>query len=79
MTPRNWRMRIEDILDAIDKIQRYTAGMSSLDQLITDEKTAHAVLWNFGIIGEAASHVPTEIQARYPAIPWAGCAACGTS
>lgn len=62
-------MRIEDILEAITKIQRYTAGMT-YEALADDEKTADAVTRNIGIIGEAASHVPAEVQARYPAIPW---------
>ena len=28
MSPRDWRVRIEDILDAVDKIRRYSAGMA---------------------------------------------------
>ena len=29
-----------------------------------------AVLYNFVIIGEAANHVPPEIQQRHPYVPW---------
>ena len=55
--PRDWKMRVQDILDAIDKIQRYTMGMS-YDSFRTDEKTVDAVVRNFQIIGEAARHIP---------------------
>jgi len=69
MSPRDWRTRVEDILDAIQKIQEYTKG-SSLDSLRQDDRTVDAVVRNLTIIGEAARHVPTEIQTQYPAIPW---------
>lgn len=70
MPARNWRMRVDDILDAIANVERYTSGMS-FEQFSADDKTAGAVLWSFVIIGEAANRVPDEVQARYPAIPWA--------
>ena len=63
-------MRIEDILEAVEKINRNTTGIS-FDDFAADETKADAVLWNFSIIGEAANHVPNEVQARYPAVPWA--------
>jgi uncharacterized protein with HEPN domain len=34
---RNWRQRIEDILDAIDRVQRYTAGQD-LPAFLADQK-----------------------------------------
>lgn len=61
--------RIEDILDAIAKIQRYTLRLT-FDTFDTSELTVDAVVRNFITIGEAAGHVPPEIVARYPAIPW---------
>ncbi len=36
----------------------------------SDRKTIDAVVRNFGIIGEAANHIPPEIQSRFPDIPW---------
>lgn len=35
-----------------------------------DQKTIDAVIRNMGIIGEAASHVPENIQERYSDVPW---------
>ena len=69
MSPRNWRMRVQDILDAIRKIQDYTRDATP-DSLRADWKTVDAVVRNLTVIGEAARHVPAEVQARYPDIPW---------
>jgi uncharacterized protein with HEPN domain len=34
---RDWRLRIEDILDAIERVQRHTAGQD-LTAFLADEK-----------------------------------------
>ena len=68
--PRNWKIRIADILQCITKILRYTKGYS-FDDFQADEKTIDSVLRNLEIIGEAARHVPTEIRAKHPELPWA--------
>lgn len=63
-------MRVQDILDAIAKIQQYTAGMN-YDVFRADEKTVDAVVRNFQVMGEAARHIPAELEERWPQIPWA--------
>jgi uncharacterized protein with HEPN domain len=68
--PRNWIVRIQDILDAIKKIEKYTSGMTQ-EQFSADEKTIDAVIRNFTIIGEAANGVPEEVQNANPIVPWA--------
>jgi uncharacterized protein len=70
MAERDWKMRIEDILEAIESIDQYTAGMD-LGAFVADRRTSDAVIWNFAMIGEAERHVPPEIEARYPDVPWA--------
>src|SRR5438445_5998268 len=50
---RDWRLRIEDILAAVERVQRYTAGMD-LASFLADEKTVDAVSFCFGVSGEAA-------------------------
>jgi len=67
--PRNWKIRIRDILDCIEKIERFTRGYTFTD-FQEDEKTIDSVLRNLEIIGEASRHVPTDIRIRYPDIPW---------
>jgi uncharacterized protein with HEPN domain len=69
MPAREWRLRITDILQSIDAIQTYVAGMD-YEAFSCDEKTIDAVIHRFTIIGEAANHVPSEITANYPDIPW---------
>ncbi len=66
---RNWRMRVEDILVCIGKIKTYTHNMT-YEQFSADDKTVDAVIRNFEIIGEAASHIPLEIQDQYPHLSW---------
>ncbi len=70
MSPRDWRLRVQDILDAIAVIQGYTAGMD-YPVFTHDRRTVDAVLRNIAVIGEAASRVPEAIQAISPEIPWA--------
>lgn len=55
--PHEWQQRIEDILEAIARIHRYLEDMDQAG-FIRDERTLDAVVRNFGIIGEAASHLP---------------------
>jgi uncharacterized protein with HEPN domain len=68
--PREWRLRVEDILDAATRIARYVKG-KDLATFVDDELTVDAVSRCFGIIGEAATHIPDEVIAAHPEIPWA--------
>ena len=68
-TTRNWKMRVENILACIAKILQYSDGMT-FEVVCADSKTVDAVIRNFEIIGEAASHIPEEIQERYPGLAW---------
>ncbi len=69
MAPRDWKLRVEDVLDAIARIQRYTAGMTG-DEFLSSEMVQDAVIHNFTVIGEAARHVPAEVESRHPDVPW---------
>lgn len=69
MPPRNWRVRIQDILMSIAKIERYTASLSYED-FIADESRVDAVILNLIRIGEAARSISPDIEHRYPEIPW---------
>jgi len=52
---REWNFRIEHIVEAIEKISRYTAGMS-FERCAADERSVDAVIRNFLVIrrGDAA-------------------------
>jgi uncharacterized protein with HEPN domain len=69
MSSRNWPLRISDILEAIAKVSRYTAGMDP-DSFAADDKTVDAVLRNLELIGEAARNLPDDFVAGHPHIPW---------
>ena len=66
---RNLKLYLSDILKSIDKIERYTKGMS-YEQLVADELTYDAVVYNLQIIGEAVKNIPQEIRNLYPAVEW---------
>ena len=66
MPPRDWKMRIKDILDAISMVHK---GMK-YEAFMAHRKTVDAVIRNFIVIGEAATHVPEEVVLAHPEIPW---------
>lgn len=69
MSPREWRVRVQDILDAIAAIQTYTVGLD-YSAFAQDRKSIDAVLRNITVIGEAASQVPDSVQTASPEVPW---------
>ncbi len=69
MPRRPWRLRIEDILEAIRTIRSYVVGLDEAS-FRGDHRTADAVLRNLEVIGEAARHVPADVRDRHPLIPW---------
>lgn len=69
MPHRSWELRIVDIVDAIEIVLDYTAGMT-LERFVSDRKTIDAVVRNFIIIGESASHLPEDFIEMHPTLPW---------
>lgn len=69
MPRRDWKFRIQDILDAVTTVEKYIQGME-FNTFIEDRRTVDAVVRNLIIIGEAAVHVPEDICLRYPEVPW---------
>ena len=69
MSHRLWKYRIKDILESVKKIQMNVEQME-FEDFQRDEKTIDAVIRNFIVIGEAARHIPDDISAKYPNIPW---------
>lgn len=66
---RDYRLYLKDIIEAMESIEEFVAGMDSAS-FQADDKTASAVLRKLEIIGEAAKQVPEEIRLKYPAVPW---------
>lgn len=70
MPRRGWLERVDDILEAIDRIQQHTDSMS-FDEFRDDTKTIDAVIRNLTVIGEAARHIPQEVENATGSVPWA--------
>jgi len=69
MSPRTWQDRLRDILDAIEEISTFTRNMDA-EAFNSDRRTLRAVELNFIVIGEAASHIPEDVQQAHPEVPW---------
>ena len=60
---------IKDILDAIEKIEKYCQNIT-YEQFLQDDKTKDAVVRNLEIIGEAAKNIPDHIREMSSATAW---------
>ena len=66
---RSAEQRIADILQSIDRCTRYAEALGSDDQNLAD-MAEDAIERNLQIIGEAASHLPSEVTDAHPEIAW---------
>jgi uncharacterized protein with HEPN domain len=69
MPARPWESRLRDIIDAIQKIERYTRGMTRA-AFAADDRTIDAVVRNLIVLGEASRHIPPAVETRHPEVPW---------
>lgn len=67
---RTYKMYLEDILLAMNRIAEYIADQSFIE-FKRDYKTVDAVIRNFEVIGEAAKNMPSEIKEKHTEVPWA--------
>ena len=67
--PRSVRLRVLDMLGAIENIRDYTAGLD-IATFGARGMVIDAVLRNFTILGEAAKYVPPYLRHHYTAAPW---------
>ena len=67
--PRDYRLYLDDILEAVHQIQTYLEDMDE-EAFKKDRKTQDAVIRNLEIIGEAAGKLPEYIQKAAPQIDW---------
>jgi len=66
---RNERERLLDILEAIERIEKYAEdGKEAFE---SDELIQTWVVYHITIIGEACRALPDDFQARYASVPWA--------
>ena len=59
---------LEDILDAINRIEAYT--IEGKDEFLGNRVVQDATLFRLQTIGEAVNQLSEETKAKYPEIPW---------
>lgn len=69
MSDRSDSLLLQDILDSIEKIERYVAGFDK-SSFLADPKTEDAVARNFEIIGEATSRMTQVFKTKNAEISW---------
>ncbi|KKW10876.1 MAG: hypothetical protein UY50_C0025G0048 [Parcubacteria group bacterium GW2011_GWA2_49_9] len=67
---RSVNLFIQDVFDAIDKINGYVSGMANGKELKGDAKSYDAVMMNFIIIGEAIKNIYEEVRKNHPNVEW---------
>jgi uncharacterized protein with HEPN domain len=66
---RNWRLYVQDMCEFSEKVLTYTEGLD-LDRFVADSLTYDATFWNIELIGEAATHIPSQVREAHPEIQW---------
>lgn len=67
--PHNDPIRLQHIIDAIEMIVQFTAGVTE-DALNADVMRKHATAYNIQIIGEAVYKLSVEFKTSHPETPW---------
>lgn len=66
---RDYKVFLDDILKAINKIQKYTINLS-FEDFSKSELIIDAVIRNFEIIGEAIKNIPDDLKQRVSKVEW---------
>ena len=67
--PRDWRLQVDDILNAIRNISNFVQDLD-YEAFLADLRTQHAVINNLVIIGESARALPAEVRDTREEIEW---------
>ena len=66
--PRDPKVLLDDMLDAIGRIESYTGGFKP--ESLNDPRTLDAVIRNLEVLGEAAKAVPQDTRDRLAGVEW---------
>jgi uncharacterized protein with HEPN domain len=67
--PRRDELYLGDIVEAIERIVTYIAGLS-YEQFLENPQVQDAVLRNLQIVGEASKKVSLAVRRAHPDLPW---------
>lgn len=62
MSKRDPSLFLDDMLEALGRIEEYTEGFSQ-EEFVRDQKTTDAVIRNLEILGEACGQIPLSARA----------------
>lgn len=65
---RDDRARLQDILEAVERIERY--AKKGRDAFQSDELIQTWMVHHILLIGEAAAQVSPELRSSHPEVPW---------
>ena len=66
---RTYLLYLNDILEAIERIENYVKGRT-FEEFSKNTLVIDAVVRNFEIIGEATKQIPAELKTEHPLIKW---------
>ena len=69
MSEREWRFYLDDMLGFAENVAAYSEGFDQ-DEFAKTGLNFDATIRNLELIGEAATHIPSDIRERYGSIPW---------
>ena len=67
--PRDYKVFLEDILEAVERIVAYTSDPATAD-FTKDPRTLDAVIRNLLVIGEAVKSIPASVRDKHPVVEW---------
>jgi len=66
---RDDKERLLDILEAIEKIEKYSS--IGHEAFVEDERTQVWIIHHLQVVGEASNHLSDDLTERHNDIPWA--------
>ena len=66
---REWRFYVDDMIGFCERVQSFTRGITQAE-FVNEPMRYDATVRNIELIGEAATHVPTNIRQTAQNIPW---------
>ncbi len=66
---RSVKKRLEDIWNALDRIQRYTKDLSQ-EALEENLLSQDAIVWNLMVINQATRQIPQKVKGHYRQVDW---------
>ncbi len=69
MADRSYRIRVLDIIDEINAVEQIRQG-KDFDAYTREVVTRRAIERCVEIISEASRHIPDDVKADYPSVPW---------